>query len=126
MKRLDDEHAGLPPQACQRTAACRAVHDDVFKVIKYSFDETLGAEMATRCTQLWCTFVEPMFGLPARPLHQTEKVQPNLPSQASIRISIETCEHAHGSSSLLVRVAVAGQLAKSKHASHTVYLWWCL
>ena len=60
--------------ASQLCPVRRAVHDDVFKVIKYSFDETLGADMAARCTQLWCTFVEPMFGLPARPLHQTEKV----------------------------------------------------
>ena len=50
----------------------------MFKVIKYSFDETLGAEMAARCTSLWCSFLEPLFGLPARPLHQTEKVQPCL------------------------------------------------
>ena len=38
----------------------------MFRVIKYSFDETLSADAAARCTQLWVTFLEPFFNLPAR------------------------------------------------------------
>ena len=59
-------HAGPATPGLRGVLPCRAVHEDVFRVIKYSFDETLSPETAARCTQLWVTFLEPFFGLPPR------------------------------------------------------------
>lgn len=57
---------------------CRAVHDDVFKVMKYSFEEVVQGEGLVKLLEFWTQFVEPFFGLPPRPLEQL-KVAP-LPS----------------------------------------------
>lgn len=54
--------------------ACRLVHDDVFQVMKYSFEESLAPDVAQKCLDFWYAFVEPFFGLPPRPKEQAIKV----------------------------------------------------
>ena len=44
----------------------RAVHDDIYNVIKYAVEEILTAEQAERALTMWISVVEPLFGLPKR------------------------------------------------------------
>ena len=51
-------------------ACSRVVHDDVFTVMKYAFEESVPADAAQKCMDFWVSFVEPFFGLPARAKQQ--------------------------------------------------------
>eukprot|EP00884_Botryococcus_braunii_P021578 jgi/Botrbrau1/8103/Bobra.0230s0026.1 len=44
----------------------KAVHDDVFKVMKYSIEEMCQGDIVAKLVGFWVQFVEPFFGLPAR------------------------------------------------------------
>lgn len=59
---------------------CRAVHDDVFKVMKYSFEEVVQGEGLVKLLEFWTQFVEPFFGLPPRPVEQLKVLPPPFPS----------------------------------------------
>ncbi|KAK9806462.1 hypothetical protein WJX73_010057 [Symbiochloris irregularis] len=48
----------------------RLVHEDLFQVMKYAFEESVPAEVAQKCLDFWSSFVEPFFGLPTRPKQQ--------------------------------------------------------
>ena len=58
----------------KHVCGCRLVHDDVFQVMKYSFEESLTADVAQRCVDFWYAFVDPFFGLPPRPKEAAVKV----------------------------------------------------
>lgn len=58
----------------------RAVHDDVFQVMKYSLEESLAADVAQKCLDFWYAFVEPFFGLPPRPKEAAIKVDKEGPT----------------------------------------------
>ena len=56
--------------------ACRMVHDDVYKIIKYTVQKTMSGELAQRALDWWAGLVEHLFGLPARTPEQEKAVVP--------------------------------------------------
>ena len=57
-------------------SACRMVHDDVYKIIKYTVQKTMSGELAQRALDWWAGLVEHLFGLPARTPEQEKAVVP--------------------------------------------------
>ena len=57
-------------------SACRMVHDDVYKVIKYTVQKTMSGDLAQRALDWWAGLVEHLFGLPARTPEQEKAVVP--------------------------------------------------
>ncbi|XP_057738666.1 paired amphipathic helix protein Sin3-like 2 isoform X4 [Arachis stenosperma] len=52
-----------------------AIHEDLYKLIRYSCEEIYTSrELMNKTMRLWCTFLEPMLGVPSRS-HGTEKVE---------------------------------------------------
>jgi hypothetical protein len=56
------------------------VHDDVFKVMKYSIEEMCQGDMVSKLLAFWVQFVEPFFGLPLRPSEEIKVLLAILPS----------------------------------------------
>ncbi|DBA68064.1 TPA: hypothetical protein ACH3X2_014084 [Trebouxia sp. C0005] len=54
----------------------RMVHDDVYKIIKYTVQKTMSGELAQRALDWWAGLVEHLFGLPARTPEQEKAVVP--------------------------------------------------
>ena len=52
------------------------VHDDVYKIIKYTVQKTMSGELAQRALDWWAGLVEHLFGLPARTPEQEKAVVP--------------------------------------------------
>lgn len=52
------------------------VHDDVYKIIKYTVQKTMTGELAQRALDWWAGLVEHLFGLPARTPEQEKAVVP--------------------------------------------------
>ncbi|MED6209113.1 hypothetical protein PIB30_051552 [Stylosanthes scabra] len=51
------------------------IHEDLYKLIRYSCEEIYSSrELMNKTMRLWCTFLEPMLGVPSRS-HGTEKVE---------------------------------------------------
>ena len=57
-------------------SACRMVHDDMYKIIKYTVQKTMSGELAQRALDWWAGLVEHLFGLPARTPEQEKAVVP--------------------------------------------------
>ena len=57
-------------------SAGRMVHDDVYKIIKYTVQKTMSGELAQRALDWWAGLVEHLFGLPARTPEQEKAVVP--------------------------------------------------
>lgn len=55
---------------------CRTVHDDVYKIIKYSIQKSMSGEVAQRALDWWAGLVEHLFGLPVRTPEQEKAVVP--------------------------------------------------
>lgn len=54
----------------------RMVHDDVYKIIKYTVQKTMSGELAQRALDWWAGLVEHLFGLPQRTPEQEKAVVP--------------------------------------------------
>ena len=54
----------------------RMVHDDVYKIIKYTVQKTMTGELAQRALDWWAGLVEHLFGLPQRTPEQEKAVVP--------------------------------------------------
>ena len=54
----------------------RMVHDDVYKIIKYTVQKTMSGELAQRALDWWAGLVEHLFGLPERTPEQEKAVVP--------------------------------------------------
>lgn len=54
----------------------RMVHDDVYKIIKYTVQKTMTGELAQRALDWWAGLVEHLFGLPERTPEQEKAVVP--------------------------------------------------
>ena len=52
------------------------VHDDVYKIIKYTVQKTMTGELAQRALDWWAGLVEHLFGLPERTPEQEKAVVP--------------------------------------------------
>ena len=52
------------------------VHDDMYKIIKYTVQKTMSGELAQRALDWWAGLVEHLFGLPARTPEQEKAVVP--------------------------------------------------
>lgn len=52
------------------------VHDDVYKIIKYTVQKTMSGELAQRALDWWAGLVEHLFGLPERTPEQEKAVVP--------------------------------------------------
>lgn len=55
---------------------CRTVHNDVYKIIKYSIQKSMSGEVAQRALDWWAGLVEHLFGLPVRTPEQEKAVVP--------------------------------------------------
>ena len=59
-----DANSSLLPSAGQEfTYLDRALHDDVYSIIKFSSDEMMNTDQAEKLMGLWRRFVEPLFGV---------------------------------------------------------------
>lgn len=52
------------------------VHDDVYKIIKYTVQKTMTGELAQRALDWWAGLVEHLFNLPARTPDKEKAVVP--------------------------------------------------